>query len=146
LHTVPQNPFIVISSTSIPASDMGIESNKAINNHKSSIFVIILSDSSVKLLSNTTLFLKYEMRTAMNASLNSLIFWGVSDFLIVKDDGSGKSIDSSTFLKVSSEEGFIIILLLIVFVELDVVSLLYFNSNVGSIVVIFLLQYKIKKY
>jgi hypothetical protein len=52
----------------------------------------------------------------------------VSDFLIVRVVGSGNSIVSSIFLivlsEIFSEEGFIIILLLIVFVELEVVSIL----------------------
>jgi hypothetical protein len=78
LHTVPQNPFIVISSTSTTTSVFGIESNKAINNRRSSIFVIILSDNSIKLFKRTTLFLKYDINTGMKASLNSLIFLGVS--------------------------------------------------------------------
>jgi hypothetical protein len=42
--------------------------------------VIILSDNSIKLFKGITLFLKYDISTAMNASLNSLIFSGVSDF------------------------------------------------------------------
>jgi hypothetical protein len=50
----------------------------------SSIFVIILSDNSVKLFKRTTLFLKYDISTAIKASLNSLIFGGVSDFLTVE--------------------------------------------------------------
>jgi hypothetical protein len=73
LQTVPQNPFIVISSTSTCTSAFGIESNNAISSLES-IFVIILSDSSIRLLSNTTLFIKYDISTAMGASLNSLIF------------------------------------------------------------------------
>jgi hypothetical protein len=51
--------------------------------------------------------------------------------------GSGNSI-SGTSILLFSEDGFMIILLLIVFVfdELEVVSLLYFNSNVGNIVIL----------
>jgi hypothetical protein len=59
----------------------------------------------------------------------------------VRVEGSGDSIVSSIFLivlsEIFSEEGFIIILLLI-----EGVSLLYFNSNVGRIVVIFLVFLK----
>jgi hypothetical protein len=130
LHTVPQNLFIVISSTSTTTSVFGIESNKAINNRRSSIFVIILSDNSIKLFKKTTLFLKYDISTPIKASLTSLIFGGVSDFLTERVVGSGNSI-SGTYIFVFSEAGFKIILLLILFVFEELVdSLLYFNSNV----------------
>jgi hypothetical protein len=64
------------------------------------------------LLSNTTLFLKYEMSTAINTFLNSLIFGSVSDFLttVFVEIFGGISIGQYVILLLV---GFIIMLLLI---------------------------------
>jgi hypothetical protein len=62
----------------------------------------------------------------MRASLNSLIFRGVSDFLTVRVVGSGNSI-SGTSMLLFSEEGFIIMLLLIVFVFVELEVVFYYH-------------------
>jgi hypothetical protein len=120
---------IVNSSTSTTMSAGFIPKSNDNRFRKSSTFVMILSESSIRLLSNTTLFLKYDIRTLISASLNCLTFSGVND---LGGEDFTDDVGYSTVVSLLLITILLFTVFVFVFVTLD--SLLYFNSKFGRVI------------